>query len=322
MNGMMISTLTLAADVLDEPRYKEAAVRTGNLLWDKLWHDDSLFRVYLNGRHSISAKLDDYAYFIQALLDLYDIDGDPVWHQRSRTLADLMSLRFYDNIHGGFFMSDAKNALFANPKSLIDGALPSGNSVAIIALAKLALRSGDLSYQDRANETLQAILPSLAENIFPSASLYKALDLLNQGEVGKYQYGARGAVRVSAEIKNIGGDKILKVNVQIADNWHINAHQSKVEDIIPTSVYIDADTPAFRIDNITYPESINRKFSFLNTTLEVYEGDITLRGLINANRNAENTAHENALVPVVIQFQACNDQICLAPEKLTLRVAQ
>jgi len=322
MNGMMISTLTLAADVLDEPRYKEAAVRTGNLLWDKLWHEGSLFRVYLDGRHSISAKLDDYAYFIQALLDLYDIDSNPVWRQRSRTLADLMSSRFYDNIHGGFFMSDAKNALFANPKSLIDSALPSGNSVAIIALAKLALRSGDLSYEDRANKTLQTILPSLAENIFSSASLYKALDLLNQGEVGKYQYGARGAVKASAEIKNIGGDKILKVNVQLADNWHINAHQSKIEDIIPTSVYIDADTSAFQLDNIIYPESISRKFSFLSTPLEVYEGDITLRGSLNANKNAENTTHGNALVPVVIQFQACNNQICLAPEKLTLRAVQ
>ena len=118
------------------------------------------------------------------------------------------------------------------------------------------------------------------------------------------------------------GDKTLKVNVQLADNWHINAHQSKVDDIIPTSIYIDTDYPAFRIDNITYPEPINRKFSFLNTILKVYEGDVTLRGLLNVNKNAKNTAHGNALVPVVIQFQACNDQICLAPEKLTFRVAQ
>ena len=322
MNGMMISTLTLAADVLNEPRYKIAAVRTGNLLWDKLWHNGSLFRVYLDGRHSIPAKLDDYAYFIQALLDLYDIDGNPVWHQRSLTLADLMSSRFYDNTHGGFFISDTKNALFTKPKSLNDSALPSGNSVAIIALANLALRSGKLSYSELANEALKTILPSPDKDIFSSVSLYKALDLLVHGEVGKYQYGARGAVKASAEIKEIEGIKILEVKLQLADNWHINAHQSEVEDIIPTSIYIDADTPAFQLDNITYPESISRKFSFLSTPLEVYEGDITLRGLLNVNKNAENTAHRNALVPVVIQFQACNDQICLAPEKLTLRATQ
>ncbi|MCH8261773.1 MAG: thioredoxin domain-containing protein [Proteobacteria bacterium] len=322
MNGMMISTLTLAADVLDEHRYKDAAIRAGNLLWEKLWHDGSLFRVYLDGRHSISAKLDDYAYFIQALLDLYDIDGDPIWRQRSQTLADLMSSRFYDNTHGGFFMSDTKNALFTNPKSLNDSALPSGNSVAIMALAHLALRSGKLSYSDRANEALKAILPSPGKDIFSSASLYRALDLLVHGEIGKYQYGARGAVKASAEIKEFEGDKILEVKLQLADNWHINAHQSKIENIIPTSVYIDADTPAFQLDNITYPESISRKFSFLETPLEVYEGDITLRGILNTNKNAENTAHRNTLVPVVIQFQACNDQMCLAPEKLILRAAQ
>ncbi|MCH9049460.1 MAG: hypothetical protein IH836_11105, partial [Proteobacteria bacterium] len=81
-------------------------------------------------------------------------------------------------------------------------------------------------------------------------------------------------------------------------------------------------TSAFQLDNITYPESISRKFSFLKTPLKVYEGDITLRGILNANKNAENIAHRNALVPVVIQFQACNDQMCLPPEKLTLRANQ
>jgi len=317
MNGMLISTLSLASYVLDDPAYKDAAIRTGHLLWEKLWHDDALFRVYFDGRHSIPAKLDDYAYFIQALMDLYDIDGNPVWLQHGRTLADLMIKRFRDTAHGGFFMSDAENALFARPKSLHDSALPSGNSVAIMALASLALRTGDLSYQDHANEALRAISPSPGENIFSSASLSKALDLLVHGEVGKYQYGARGAVKASAEIKTIKGDKFVEVKLQLADNWHINAHQSNVKDIIPTSIHIDADYSAALLNKTIYPESISKRFNFLETPLQVYEGDVIVRGSLNV----DDGARLNNIVPVIIQFQACNDQVCLAPEELTLRAS-
>lgn len=215
-------------------------------------------------------------------------------------------------------MSDANNTLFTNPKSLNDSALPSGNSVAIIALARLALRSGDLSYQDRANEALQAISPTPGENTFSSASLYKALDLLVHGETGKYQYGARGAVKAVAEIKTIEGDKHLEVSIQIAENWHINAHQSSVDDIIPISIHIDVDTTiAWQLENISYPQSISRKFSFRETPLEVYEGNITLHGSLSS----KNNIHKNMLVPFIIQFQACNDKVCLAPEELTLRAS-
>ncbi len=214
-------------------------------------------------------------------------------------------------------MADAGNALFANPKSLNDSALPSGNSVAIIALASLALRTGDLSYQDHANEALQAISPSPGENIFSSASLSKALDLLIHGEVGKYQYGARGAVKASAEIKTIKGDKFVEVKLQLADNWHINAHQSNVKDIIPTSIHIDADYSAALLNKTIYPESISKRFNFLETPLQVYEGDVIVRGSLNV----DDGARLNNIVPVIIQFQACNDQVCLAPEELTLRAS-
>jgi hypothetical protein len=255
-------------------------------------------------------------------MDLYDVDGDPVWLQHGRTLADLMIKRFRDNAQGGFFMSDAENALFANPKSLNDGSLPSGNSVAIMALASLALRTGDLSYQDHANEALQAISPSAGENIFSSTSLSKALDILVHGETGRYQYGARGAVKASAEIKTIMGDRSIEIKLQLADNWHINARQSNVnqtmtEDIIPTTIHVDPDYSAAQLYKIIYPDSINKRFSFIETPLQVYEGDVSILGSLNV----DDSTRMNNIIPVIIRFQACNDQVCLAPEELTLRAS-
>jgi len=184
-------------------------------------------------------------------------------------------------------------------------------------LASLALRTGDLSYQDRANEALQAISPPPGENIFSSASLYKALDRLIHGEIGKYQYGARGAVKASADIKNIKGDKYIEVKLQLADNWHINAQQSRAKDIIPTSIRIDMDYSAAKLNKIIYPESVSKIFSFIDTPLQVYEGNVILRGSLDV----DDSARLNNIVPIIIQFQACNDQVCLAPEQLTLRAS-
>ena len=219
-------------------------------------------------------------------------------------------------------MSDSKNSLFTNPKILNDSALPSGNSVAIIALANLALRTGDLSYQDHANKALQAILPSPGENIFSSASLYKALDVLFHGEIGKYQYGARGVVKASAEIKSKRGNKFIEVKLQLAENWHVNAHKSDANqpmtnDIIPTSIHIDTDYSAALLNKVIYPESISMRFSFLESPLEVYEGDIVVRGSLNVN----DSIRMNNIIPIIIKFQACNDQVCLAPEELILRAS-
>jgi hypothetical protein len=174
-----------------------------------------------------------------------------------------------------------------------------------------------LSYQDHASEALQAISPSPGENIFSSASLSRALDLLVRGEVGKYQYGARGAVKASAEINTTKRDKFIQVKLELSDNWHINAHQSNVKDIIPTSIHIDTDYSAAQLNRIIYPESISKRFSFLETPLHVYEGDVIVR----ASLNIDNSARLNNIIPVIIQFQACNDQVCLAPEELTLRAA-
>jgi len=192
-------------------------------------------------------------------------------------------------------------------------------------LASLALRTGDLSYQDNANEALQAISPSPGEKIFSSASLSRALDLLVHGEVGKYQYGARGAVKATAEIKTMKEDKFIEVKLQLADNWHINAHQTnnnqsnsdqtRANDIIPTSIHIDTDYSAALLNKIIFPESISKRFSFLETPLQVYEGDVILRGSLDV----DNSTRMNNIIPVIIQFQACNDQVCLAPEELTLR---
>jgi hypothetical protein len=186
-----------------------------------------------------------------------------------------------------------------------------------MALASLALRTGDLSYQDHANEALQAVSPSPGENIFSSASLSRALDLLVRGDVGKYQYGARGAVKASSEIETIKGDKFIKVKLQLADNWHINAHQSRTKDIIPTSINIETDYSVAQLNEVIYPDSINKKFNFLETPLQVYEGNIIMRGSLNI----DNSARLNNIIPVIIRFQACNDQVCLAPEELTLRAS-
>lgn len=134
-NGMMIFSYTMASDILDEGHYLDIAQRAGNYLWQKQWKDGNMLRVNMNGRSSITAKLDDYAYFSQALIALYDITEDKKWLIKTQQCADIMLKLFWDKQKGGFFMTEENNILFVRPKSVTDGAVPSDNAIAARVLA-------------------------------------------------------------------------------------------------------------------------------------------------------------------------------------------
>ena len=103
------------------------------------------------------ALLDDHAFMTEAMTALYDSTGDDKWLGRARDLADGMLDLFWDDESGGFFMSrdEAGANLMVRPKSPYEGAVPSGNSAAVRALARLAAMTGEEKYRDRRLERSQ-----------------------------------------------------------------------------------------------------------------------------------------------------------------------
>jgi uncharacterized protein YyaL (SSP411 family) len=164
-NGLMISAFAKGAQILDEPRYVEAARGARSFLHRRLWReaDFTLLRRYRDGDSAIEAFLDDYAALISALVDLYETSFDPsdlAWASR---LAERAIAAFEDPEGGGFFSSPANQGdLVLRLKDDYDGAEPSGNSVMALALLRLARITGRNDFQRAAERTLEAFAGRMA----------------------------------------------------------------------------------------------------------------------------------------------------------------
>lgn len=313
-NGMLITALAEAGDGLAETRYIDAASRAAEFIWEsQRSKKGELWRVNLDGKPSIPARQDDYAHFSEALLALYDVTGDKLWLDRARLLTDEMLARFYD-IENGSFVMGRDEILFAQPKSSHDGATPSGNSVAIRVLNRLARRTGDQHYADLAQRTLSAFSGSINE--YPGSFTYMLvqLDELLNGEISSRQYLSRAAIKANANFLQQGDQTCLMIELDIAKGWHINAHQPLQDDLIPTAITL-REGSGHKLITVSYPEAVQKPLDFEDKPLALYEGKIQIVSelLINADDSS-------LPLQVTLQLQACNQEACLPPETTTLTV--
>jgi len=148
-NGLMISAFARAGLVFDEPRYAAAAARAADFILDEMLKDGMLRRVYQGGRADGPAFLEDYAFLIAGLLDLYEVDAQPRWLRAASALQSTLDNHYLDASGGGYFQTaDHADVLLAREKPSLDGAIPSGNSVAALNLLRLAELTGNHQYSD------------------------------------------------------------------------------------------------------------------------------------------------------------------------------
>jgi uncharacterized protein YyaL (SSP411 family) len=137
-NGLALAALADAARVLDDARYREAAVRVASFIDRRLMKNGGLFRVGAGGVASIPGFLEDHACAAEGLLALYEATFDERWFRLARSLADAILERFADDEGGFFDAGDGHEALIARPKNVQDNATPSGNASAARVLLRLA----------------------------------------------------------------------------------------------------------------------------------------------------------------------------------------
>lgn len=158
-NALMISAFAKGAQVLGEPRYQAAAERAVNFILRHLYdpRTASLLRRFRDGDAAIPGFLDDYAFFIQALLDFYETSFEPYHLELAVQLAGQMRDLFEDTEHGAFYSTPEHSGdLIMRMKEDYDGAEPSGNSIAAIALLRLARMTGREEFRESAERTLHA----------------------------------------------------------------------------------------------------------------------------------------------------------------------
>jgi uncharacterized protein YyaL (SSP411 family) len=158
-NGLMISALAQTYQVLGDERYLDAARRAADYVLTGMRQDDGrLFATARHGRAHLNAYLDDYAFMIQGLVDLYESDFDPRWLRESLKLNEVLLVNFDDPKHGGFYTTgDNHEKLIARLKMPHDGALPSGNGVHALNLLRLAELTGDAELAQAAERTIKSI---------------------------------------------------------------------------------------------------------------------------------------------------------------------
>ncbi len=203
-NGLMISALAQAFQVLEEPRYLEAAARAARYVLAGMRQPDGrLYATARNGRAHLNAYLDDYVFMIQALIDLYESDFDEQWLREALALARIVDEQFEDAEHGAYFTTGKDHeVLIARLKNPHDGALPSGNGVHALNLLRLSEFCGQGELAKRAERTITA-LGGLV-NRYPAAfsQLLMAVDFLAIGPreiviAGKRDHsGVRDLLRV------------------------------------------------------------------------------------------------------------------------------
>jgi uncharacterized protein YyaL (SSP411 family) len=157
-NGLMLRAFAEAANALGEPRFREAAVRNAEFVLSTLRVENRLRHTYKDGRARVNGFLEDYAYYADGLIALYEATFDRRWLDEAKALADQMVDLFADEAGGGFFdTSRDHEALISRPKDLYDSATPAANSVAADALLRLALLTGEHSYERIARRSVEGI---------------------------------------------------------------------------------------------------------------------------------------------------------------------
>ncbi len=171
-NGLMIAAFAKASQAFGDPLYLESATKAARFLLKHLcdsqgrllhrfWRDDSGIQAFLN----------DYAFLILGLIEIYEAGFDISMLDSALRLNREMITLFEDTLHGGFFLSLRDSAeVPVNQKEIYDGAVPSGNSVVVFNLLRLARLTGDSSLEAKADETINVFLHEIGQS--PSSHTY------------------------------------------------------------------------------------------------------------------------------------------------------
>jgi uncharacterized protein YyaL (SSP411 family) len=289
-NALMIRGLAHAGNILGEDRFTEAASRAADYLLSCADADGALPRVC--GKRGSAGFLDDYAFFAHALLALGRAD-------QAARLAEQMRRRFGDDQRGGFFYTDQRaDDLIVRQKIASDSPLPSGNAVAAMVLL-------DLTQPQITADTIAAFagqLQDFAESmsaLVEVALLYQrigALDISVAAAAGPSSPQAQAA-DVIAVTTRWSTPQQLDVHLSIRAGYHLTASQLRLSSPNATA---------------EYPPPQQRRFAYSDDELSVYEGEVAI-----TVRFAAPLARE---VELVLSYQPCSEQACLAAVKRRIPV--
>lgn len=314
-NGLAISALSRAADVLGHVEFAEAAIRAADFIMARLWRDATLLHLFHDGEARGPGFLDDYAFLARGLLDLHGLTGEARWRRHADHLAGEMASRFWDAQDAGFFLSaDGSQTHLGRSKHPYDGALPAGSSVAADVLVRLAALGADGDRETMARRTLEACLPLVQDAPGSLPYLLAALDDyldLSAPAAPPVPEVVRADARLSEDVVHPGDPVRLLVRLHLEPGWHVNAAEPLQGNRTPTVVEVTPDRD-LTVLSVHYPPP-----GFTGEGVPVYAGEVEVLADLRAHPDA---APGESRIGVRVRCQPCSANACLPPQELELRV--
>ncbi|MGZ8434629.1 MAG: thioredoxin domain-containing protein, partial [Candidatus Binatia bacterium] len=200
-----------------QPAYMDAAQRTIEFIFTKLFRDGFLLHTYKNGQAKLLGYLDDYAFTAVGLLDIYEALFDRSALARAIELTEIMLREFWDKQDGGFFSTgNSHEKLISRAKPIFDASIPSGNAVATQLLLRVFHITGEERYFHHAEKVLRSYYDAMENQPFGFAHLLCALDLYLEKPREVVIIGEPGDVRVEELLTKIHSVYQPNLTLQLA----------------------------------------------------------------------------------------------------------
>jgi uncharacterized protein len=243
-NGLMISAFAKASFAFNDDKYLIIAKKAASFIETKLQKNGRLLRSYKDEQAKHNGYADDYAFYISALIDLYEASSEIHWLSKAIRVDQTFSKFYEDKENGGFFTTGHDHEkLIAREKPAYDGAIPSANSVAALNLLRLSELTTDDNYRKRAVKLFKAFSLILKKRPIALAQMLLAWDFYLSSAfeiiIVKTKDGSNKLVKAMQD--TFIPHKIISI-VNVGDE--LNAH-SKVIKLLEGKVALKGKTTAY-----------------------------------------------------------------------------
>jgi uncharacterized protein YyaL (SSP411 family) len=294
-NALMLKALAESGQLLGNKIYQDKAIELAEYLDAHFYQAGKLLRVSLDNKVSTKAVFEDFVYLADAYLSVFDLTQNQDWLEKAQKLSLEMQDKFWDKENFGFYISEQSTLLGHHKKESYDGAIASSNGIAYQVLLRLFTRTGKRKYRELAEQLLSAFAEKIAKQPVGVDSFIQGLLMKEQGELSLPQYLYGDAVL----IKKIQTKAFVKININLAKGWHINANKVLDEGLIATKIIGN-------IKNVNYPKGDLVSLAFSKNKVATYQDKVE----ISFERQDEQ--------PLKLQLQACNETVCLPPKTIIL----
>jgi len=250
-NGLMIAALSMGARVLDNMEYAAAAERAVRFIRSKLIREDGrLLARYREGEAAYPGYLDDYAFLVWGLIELYEATFKAEYLKLAADLNHDMLKYFYDEENGGLFLygSDSEQ-LIVRPKDVYDGAMPSGNSVAAMNFLRLGRLTGDADLEDKAYKQLKAFGSIIKSHPMGYTNMLSALLFINSKASEIVIVGNREDENAKRMIKSVNSHFNPFTVVLFKDSDEMEAEITSIAPYTEAQGMVDNKTTAYVCEN-------------------------------------------------------------------------